>query len=125
MCLTIPLGTHFQFRSLGPGPLAAVAVTMPPWPGPDEAVPVARHVVADRAGGLIARRSLQAADRAASIALDTLVRNAIALGSECGALVAGHREQRAPRSAWRSADHRTRRQAGVEKPRASQARPGG
>jgi mannose-6-phosphate isomerase-like protein (cupin superfamily) len=38
VCLTIPLGTHFQFRSLGPGPLAAVAVTMPPWPGPDEAV---------------------------------------------------------------------------------------
>jgi mannose-6-phosphate isomerase-like protein (cupin superfamily) len=40
VCLTIPLGTDFQFRSLGPGPLAAVAVTMPPWPGPDEAVPV-------------------------------------------------------------------------------------
>ena len=38
VCVTIPLGTHFQFRSLGPGPLAAVAVTMPPWPGPDEAV---------------------------------------------------------------------------------------
>jgi mannose-6-phosphate isomerase-like protein (cupin superfamily) len=40
VCLTIPLGTDIQFRSLGPGPLAAVAVTMPPWPGPDEAVPV-------------------------------------------------------------------------------------
>ena len=38
VCLTIPLGTHFQFRSLGPGPLAAVAVTMPPWPGADEAL---------------------------------------------------------------------------------------
>ena len=38
VCVTIPLGTHFQFRSLGPGPLAAVAVTIPPWPGPDEAV---------------------------------------------------------------------------------------
>jgi mannose-6-phosphate isomerase-like protein (cupin superfamily) len=38
VCVTIPLGTHFQFRSLGPGPLAALAVTMPPWPGPDEAV---------------------------------------------------------------------------------------
>jgi mannose-6-phosphate isomerase-like protein (cupin superfamily) len=36
-CLVIPVGTSFQFRSLGPGPLAAVAVTMPPWPGPDEA----------------------------------------------------------------------------------------
>jgi mannose-6-phosphate isomerase-like protein (cupin superfamily) len=40
VCLTIPLGTHFQFRSLGPEPLAAVGVAMPPWPGPDEAVPV-------------------------------------------------------------------------------------
>lgn len=40
VCLTIPLGTHFQFRSLGPEPLAVVAVTMPPWPGPDEAFPV-------------------------------------------------------------------------------------
>jgi mannose-6-phosphate isomerase-like protein (cupin superfamily) len=38
VCVTIPLGTHFQFRSLGPDPLAAVAVTMPPWPGPDEAI---------------------------------------------------------------------------------------
>ena len=36
-CLTIPLGTHFQFRSFGPEPLAAVGVTMPPWPGDDEA----------------------------------------------------------------------------------------
>jgi mannose-6-phosphate isomerase-like protein (cupin superfamily) len=36
-CLSIPAGTHFQFRSLGDGPLAAVAVTMPPWPGEDEA----------------------------------------------------------------------------------------
>jgi mannose-6-phosphate isomerase-like protein (cupin superfamily) len=40
VCLTIPLGTHFQFRSTGPEPFAAVAVTMPPWPGQDEAVPV-------------------------------------------------------------------------------------
>jgi mannose-6-phosphate isomerase-like protein (cupin superfamily) len=37
MCLSIPVGTRFQFRSLGDGPLAAVAVTMPPWPGEDEA----------------------------------------------------------------------------------------
>lgn len=36
--LTIPLGTRFQFRSLGPGPLRVVAITMPPWPGEDEAV---------------------------------------------------------------------------------------
>lgn len=38
--LSIPAGTQFQFRSTGAGPLAALAVTMPPWPGEDEA----RHV---------------------------------------------------------------------------------
>lgn len=35
--LTIPLGTQFQFRSFGPEPLAAIGVTMPPWPGDSEA----------------------------------------------------------------------------------------
>lgn len=35
--LTIPLGTRFQFRASGDEPLAMVAVTMPPWPGADEA----------------------------------------------------------------------------------------
>ena len=40
ICLTIPIGTRFQFRSVGPEPLSAVAVTMPPWPGPDEALEV-------------------------------------------------------------------------------------
>jgi mannose-6-phosphate isomerase-like protein (cupin superfamily) len=35
--LSIPLGTHFQLRNDGTEPLAAVAVTMPPWPGEDEA----------------------------------------------------------------------------------------
>ena len=30
--LRIPPGTPFQFRSTGPRPLAAIAVTMPPWP---------------------------------------------------------------------------------------------
>jgi mannose-6-phosphate isomerase-like protein (cupin superfamily) len=40
VCLTIPLGTHFQFRALGTEPLTAVAVTMPPWPGDDEAYEV-------------------------------------------------------------------------------------
>jgi mannose-6-phosphate isomerase-like protein (cupin superfamily) len=35
--LTIPLGTAFQFRSLGPEPLTIVAITMPPWPGEGEA----------------------------------------------------------------------------------------
>lgn len=39
VALTIPLGTHFQFRAGAEG-LAFVAVTMPPWPGPDEAFPV-------------------------------------------------------------------------------------
>jgi mannose-6-phosphate isomerase-like protein (cupin superfamily) len=38
--LTIPVGTRFQFRALGPEPLAAVGVTMPPWPDEDEAVTV-------------------------------------------------------------------------------------
>ncbi len=38
--VTIPVGTHFQFRSLGAAPLAAVAVTMPPWPGEGEAYEV-------------------------------------------------------------------------------------
>ena len=40
VCLTIPLGTHFQFRAMGNEPLAAIGVTMPPWPGDDEAVRV-------------------------------------------------------------------------------------
>jgi mannose-6-phosphate isomerase-like protein (cupin superfamily) len=40
IALTIPVGTRFQFRALGSAPLAAVGVTMPPWPGPDEAVTV-------------------------------------------------------------------------------------
>ncbi len=41
VCLTIPVGTHFQFRSTGREPLAVVAVTMPPWPGEQEATIVA------------------------------------------------------------------------------------
>ncbi len=40
LCLTIPLGTYFQFRSLGDEPLAAICVTMPPWPGEGEAIVV-------------------------------------------------------------------------------------
>jgi mannose-6-phosphate isomerase-like protein (cupin superfamily) len=39
-CVSIPAGTHFQFRSTGAGPLAAIGATMPPWPGPDEAYEV-------------------------------------------------------------------------------------
>ncbi len=38
--LTIPVGTHFQFRATGDNALEAVGVTMPPWPGDTEAVPV-------------------------------------------------------------------------------------
>ncbi len=37
LCLTIPAGVGFQFRSHGDEPLAAVAITMPPWPGESEA----------------------------------------------------------------------------------------
>ena len=40
LCLTIPLGTHFQFRAAADQAVAAVAVTMPPWPGDGEAVAV-------------------------------------------------------------------------------------
>jgi mannose-6-phosphate isomerase-like protein (cupin superfamily) len=40
VCLTIPLGTEFQFRATGDAPLAAVAITMPPWPGDGEACTV-------------------------------------------------------------------------------------
>jgi len=38
VCITIPVGTKFQFRSFGNGSLKAVAITMPPWPGEDEAI---------------------------------------------------------------------------------------
>lgn len=38
VCITIPLGTHFQFRAHGTESLAAVGVTMPPWPGDGEAI---------------------------------------------------------------------------------------
>jgi mannose-6-phosphate isomerase-like protein (cupin superfamily) len=37
-CLTIPIGTKFQFRAFGYEALSAVGTTMPPWPGEDEAV---------------------------------------------------------------------------------------
>ena len=39
-CVSIPVGDSFQVRT-GAEPLAAVAVTMPPWPGEDEAEIVA------------------------------------------------------------------------------------
>ncbi len=40
LSLTIPVGTHFQFRNDGVEALKCVGVTMPPWPGMDEAVAV-------------------------------------------------------------------------------------
>jgi mannose-6-phosphate isomerase-like protein (cupin superfamily) len=49
-CVSIPVGTAFQFRSLGDDPLDVVAVTMPPWPGDGEAVP-ATGPWAAKAGG--------------------------------------------------------------------------
>ena len=36
--LTIPLGTSFQFRNTGDAALEFIIVTMPPWPGADEAI---------------------------------------------------------------------------------------
>ncbi len=41
VCITIPVGTHFQFRAFGPEPLSAVGITVPPWPGDGEARRVA------------------------------------------------------------------------------------
>jgi mannose-6-phosphate isomerase-like protein (cupin superfamily) len=38
VCLTIPVGTHFQFHAGHESALAAIGITMPPWPGENEAV---------------------------------------------------------------------------------------
>jgi mannose-6-phosphate isomerase-like protein (cupin superfamily) len=46
VCVTIPQGTHFQFRAAPGAALSAVGVTMPPWPGAEEAVPVTGKWVA-------------------------------------------------------------------------------
>jgi mannose-6-phosphate isomerase-like protein (cupin superfamily) len=40
VCLTIPAGTHFQFRATGAKALCVIGVSMPPWPGEDEATVV-------------------------------------------------------------------------------------
>lgn len=37
VCLTVPVGTRFQYRAVGPDPLTAIAVATPPWPGDGEA----------------------------------------------------------------------------------------
>ncbi len=51
--LAIPLATHFQFRNTGSGPLEFVIVTLPPWPGTEEAYRVVDHwpVVGEGATG--------------------------------------------------------------------------
>jgi mannose-6-phosphate isomerase-like protein (cupin superfamily) len=51
VCLTIPQGVHFQFRALGTESLRVLGVTMPPWPGADEAIAVAGPWRATPAGG--------------------------------------------------------------------------
>jgi mannose-6-phosphate isomerase-like protein (cupin superfamily) len=40
LSIAIPVGAHFQFRCDGEEALEAVGVTMPPWPGMDEAYEV-------------------------------------------------------------------------------------
>lgn len=41
--LSIEVGTHFQFRNTGAENLCFLIVTMPPWPGEQEAVRVADY----------------------------------------------------------------------------------
>jgi len=41
--LTIETGAHFQFRNTARGPLRFLCLTMPPWPGEEEAERVADH----------------------------------------------------------------------------------
>jgi mannose-6-phosphate isomerase-like protein (cupin superfamily) len=41
LSIAIPAGASFQFRNDGDEPLDCVGVTMPPWPGVDEAYEVA------------------------------------------------------------------------------------
>lgn len=36
----IPLGTAFQYRNVGAGPLKFICISMPPWPGDHEASPL-------------------------------------------------------------------------------------
>lgn len=44
ICVTIPLGNHFQFRNTGNEPLCILIFTMPPWPvDKEEAIPVTGH----------------------------------------------------------------------------------
>jgi mannose-6-phosphate isomerase-like protein (cupin superfamily) len=43
VCITIPLGTSFQFRNTGKVPLEFIIATTPPWPGKEEAIQVQNH----------------------------------------------------------------------------------
>lgn len=38
VCLTIPVGTCFQFRASAVEALCTITITMPPWPGEQEAL---------------------------------------------------------------------------------------
>jgi mannose-6-phosphate isomerase-like protein (cupin superfamily) len=40
IAITISIGTHFQFKNTSDKPLKFIIVTMPPWPGAEEAVRV-------------------------------------------------------------------------------------
>jgi mannose-6-phosphate isomerase-like protein (cupin superfamily) len=51
VCVTIPAGTAFQFRAGPDNSLCAVAVTMPPWPGDDEAIFVDGPWIASQSAG--------------------------------------------------------------------------
>jgi len=42
-CITIPVGTQFQFRATGANELHLLIATMPPWPGAHEASVVAGY----------------------------------------------------------------------------------
>lgn len=41
--ITIPVGTHFQFRTLGTTPFTFIMCTIPAWPGEGEALRVPDH----------------------------------------------------------------------------------
>lgn len=43
MSITIPLGTSFQFRTIGASPFCFIMCTTPPWPGDGEAFRVQDH----------------------------------------------------------------------------------
>jgi mannose-6-phosphate isomerase-like protein (cupin superfamily) len=45
--VTIPTGANFQFRNTGSESLCLLIVTMPPWPGPEEAVKVVNYWASD------------------------------------------------------------------------------